>query len=279
MTGPRHPCRPPSGTSRRRRPRSSRPRRPDDFDTAIGTGDAAEITAALRGRPGRARHAARPVRAQPHRSRRATDVQAGIALVDRPGADTGSAHRATLAEITADRGRPIGEGQYVVHDTDALRLPYLPDPYAAGVSLVFYEAGAPHALPEPRALQAVTRAVPGHVAGAAAAAHRRRARRRPRRPRRRSTKSTVTVPPGEQVRVAVSSTVDVGDARAVRAVALAPGERRRPRRRLHDRRGRRRGRADAGGVVRLDVVAHARRSTCASCTPFPSRCGPRSSRR
>ncbi|HEY0519144.1 MAG TPA: hypothetical protein VGC84_06590 [Ilumatobacteraceae bacterium] len=138
---------------------------------------------------------------------RAVVEQPGIALVDRPGADTGSAHRATLAEITADRGRPIGEGQYVVHDTDALRLPYLPDPYASGVSLVFYEAGAPHALPEPRALQAVTVPYPGSwpalqplrivvergtVLGARVVGH----------------EVHVSLPPGEQVRVALSSTLD-----------------------------------------------------------------------
>ncbi|MEZ0449326.1 hypothetical protein [Cellulomonas sp. ICMP 17802] len=177
------------------------------FDAAIGTGDAAEIrrlyAIAL---------AERGTLLDQHvpslTDATATDEQPGIALKDRPGADTGSAHRATLAEITADRGRPIGEGQYVVHGTDALRLPYLPDPYATGVSLVFYEAGAPHVLPEPRALQAVTvpypgawpslqplRLVvePGERLGAQVVGH----------------EVHVQLPPGEQVRVAVSSTLDV----------------------------------------------------------------------
>ena len=179
------------------------------FDTAIGTGDAAEIKrlyAVALAERGTLLDEFVPSLTDP----RATDLQDGIALVDRPGADTGSEHRATLAEITADRGRPIGEGQYVVHDTNALRLPYLPDPYAVGVSLVFYEAGAPHALPEPRALQAVTVPYPGtwpalqplrivvergDVLGAQVVEH----------------EVKVTVPPGEQVRVAVSSTVDVGE--------------------------------------------------------------------
>jgi hypothetical protein len=177
------------------------------FDSAIGTGNAAEI-----------RHLYAVALAERGTlldqfvpsltDARATDEQAGIALVDRPGADTGSAHRATLAEITTDRGRPIGEGQYVVHQTDALRLPYLPDPYATGVSLVFYEAGAPHALAEPRALQAVTVPYPGSwpslqplrivvergdALGARVVGHEVR----------------IAVPPGEQVRVAVSSTLDV----------------------------------------------------------------------
>ncbi|NUU18538.1 hypothetical protein HP550_14880 [Cellulomonas humilata] len=179
------------------------------LDAAIGTGDAAEIRrlyAVALAERGTLLDQHVPSLTDPH----ATQEQPGIALVDRPGADTGSEHRATLPDITADRGRPIGEGQYVVHDTDALRLPYLPDPYATGVSLVFYEAGAPHALPEPRALQAVTvpypgawpslqplRIVvePGDVLGAHVVGHEVR----------------VAVPPGEQVRVAVSSTLDPAD--------------------------------------------------------------------
>ncbi len=177
------------------------------FDTAIGTGDAAEIKrlyAVALAERGTLLDQFVPSLTDPN----ATDEQPGIALVDRPGADTGSEHRATLADITADRGRPIGEGQYVVHDTDALRLPYLPDPYATGISLVFYQAGAPHTLPESRALQAVSVAYPGEwpslqplrlvveqgdVLAARVEGH----------------QVLVTVPPGEQVRVALSSTLDV----------------------------------------------------------------------
>ena len=177
-----------------------------EFDKAIGTGDAAEIKrlyALALAERGTLLDQFVPSLTDAT----ATVEQPGIALVDRPGADTGSAHRATLAEITADRGRPIGEGQYVVHDTDALRLPYLPDPYATGISLVFYEAGAPHVLPEPRALQAVSVPYPGvwpslqplrlvveagEVLGAQVVGH----------------EVHVQLPPGEQVRVAVSSTLD-----------------------------------------------------------------------
>jgi hypothetical protein len=178
-----------------------------EFDTAIGTGDAAEIRrlyAVALAERGTLLDQFVPSLTDAT----ATEEQDGIALADRPGADTGSPNRATLAQITADRGRPIGEGQYVVHDTDTLRLPYLPEPYATGVSLVFYEAGAPHVLPEPRALQAVSvpypgdwpslqplRLVvePGDVLGAQVVDHVVR----------------VQLPPGEQVRVAVSSTLDV----------------------------------------------------------------------
>ncbi|MCU1519553.1 MAG: hypothetical protein JWQ75_4274 [Pseudarthrobacter sp.] len=177
------------------------------FDAAIGTGDAAAIRrlyAVALAERGTLLDQFVPSLSDPL----ATDEQHGIALVDRPGADTGSAHRATLADITADRGRPIGEGQYVVHNTDALRLPYLPDPFATGVSLVFYEAGPPHGLREPRALQSVSVAYPGswpslqplrlvlepgETLGARVAGHEVR----------------VSVPPGEQVRVALSSTLDV----------------------------------------------------------------------
>ncbi len=176
------------------------------FDKAIGTGDAAEIQrlyAVALAERGTLLDQFAPSTTDPLTPRE----QHGIALVDRPGADTGSEHRATLAEITADRGRPIGEGQYVIHDTEALRLPYLPDPYAQGVSLVFYEAGAPHLLPEARALQAVTVPYPGAwpelqplrlVVEAGSEL----------RARVEGHEVFVTLPPGEQVRVAMSSTVD-----------------------------------------------------------------------
>ncbi|HEY3337568.1 MAG TPA: hypothetical protein VGK18_03620 [Propionicimonas sp.] len=178
------------------------------FDPAIGTGTAAEIKrlyAIALAERGTLMDQFVPSLTAP----RAVDEQPGIALADRPGADTTSPNRATLATITDERGRPIGEGQYVVHDTDKLRLPYLPDPYAAGVSLVFYEAGAPHQLAEPRALQAVSVPYPGEwpslqplrlvlEPGAELAA------------RVEEHVVYVTVPPGEQVRAALASTVDVG---------------------------------------------------------------------
>ncbi|MFT4166225.1 MAG: hypothetical protein QM650_13380, partial [Microlunatus sp.] len=179
------------------------------FDTAIGTGDAAEISR-LYAVALAERGTLFDQRAPSLTDARATVEQPGIALVDRPGADTGSPDRATLDQIEADRGRPIGEGQYVIHDTDALRLPYLPDPYAQGVSLVFYEAGSPHQLPEPRALQAVSVPYPGGWPA--------------RQPLRLVVRPgaeldaqvsghevVVTMPPGEQVRVALASTVDAAD--------------------------------------------------------------------
>lgn len=179
------------------------------FDTAIGTGDAAEIRrlyAVALAERGTLLDQRAPSLTDP----RATDDQPGIALVDRPGADTGSEHRATLDQISGDRGRPIGEGQYVVHDIDALRLPYLPDPYAAGISLVFYEAGFPHALAEPRALQAVSLPYPGDWP---APQPLRLVLERGEQFDARVDGHVVRVslPPGEQVRVALSSTVEVDD--------------------------------------------------------------------
>lgn len=131
--------------------------------------------------------------------------QDGIALHARPGANPDTL--VTLAQITAVRDTPLGEGQYVVHDTDQLVLPYLPDVLAHGASLVFYDAGAPHSLPEPRVLQTAILAyaggwpsveplrlvlTPGDELGA----------------RREGNTVIVTLPPGEQVRAAMSSALD-----------------------------------------------------------------------
>ncbi len=47
----------------------------------------------------------------------------------------------TPAELVLQPGDSPAPGQYVVHDTTSLTLPYLPDPLAAGVSLAFTQAG------------------------------------------------------------------------------------------------------------------------------------------
>lgn len=128
------------------------------FDAAVGTGDAAEVTRLYRlalVEQGTFLDQQAPNPDDPHDPL----DQPGIALVSRPGADPDTA--TTLDDIALTRGTPLGEGQYVVHDTDTLRLPYLPDPYANGITLVFYEAGAPHALTEPKVLQSVTIPYPG----------------------------------------------------------------------------------------------------------------------
>ena len=52
-------------------------------------------------------------------------------------------------------------GQYVVHDTPDLVLPYLPDPLARGVSFVFQEAGLDRAIPFPFGTEGFTARYPG----------------------------------------------------------------------------------------------------------------------
>ncbi len=72
------------------------------------------------------------------------DPQPGIALLTDP--DVPVAERRTLPLPPGDVPVP---GQYVVHDTDQLRLPYLPDVVARGISLVFPEAGRDRSIPFP----------------------------------------------------------------------------------------------------------------------------------
>lgn len=43
-------------------------------------------------------------------------------------------------------GAPLSPGQYVAHDVERLALPYLPDPIARGISLMFPDAGKSHRL-------------------------------------------------------------------------------------------------------------------------------------
>ncbi|MFT3798821.1 hypothetical protein [Microbacterium sp.] len=52
-------------------------------------------------------------------------------------------------------------GQYVVHDTQQLALPYLPDPLATGVSLAFTQAGAGRTIAFPYASEGITARYPG----------------------------------------------------------------------------------------------------------------------
>ena len=48
--------------------------------------------------------------------------------------------------VDLPHGKPPSRGQYVAHDVDAVGLPYLPDPLAAGLSLTFPDAGKDHRL-------------------------------------------------------------------------------------------------------------------------------------
>lgn len=136
--------------------------------------------------------------------------QPGMSLASRPGANPETA--VTLQDLADRRGTPLGEGQYVLHDVDQLVTPYLPDPAAAGVALMFLDAGSPHTLTEPRVLQAVVVPYAGTwprveplrlvlVGGAELGAT------------VEGNVVHVTLPAGEQVRVATSSSLRAQDLR------------------------------------------------------------------
>ena len=80
-------------------------------------------------------------------------AQPGVRLETQPG--TPHADPVTLPLLGPDDPPQPGKsdhlppGQYVVHDTPDLLLPYLPDPLARGVSFVFQEAGLDRAIPFP----------------------------------------------------------------------------------------------------------------------------------
>ncbi|HET6968082.1 MAG TPA: hypothetical protein VFI44_07385, partial [Ornithinibacter sp.] len=67
----------------------------------------------------------------------------------------------TPAELVLQPGDAPAPGQYVVHDTPALKLPYLPDPLATGVSLAFTEAGTGRHMAFPWGAEQVTARYPG----------------------------------------------------------------------------------------------------------------------
>ena len=82
----------------------------------------------------------------------ATPIAAdGIRLVDPTGSP---GPFKTLDELR--RGEPLDPGQYVVHDTEQARTPYLPDPDVRGVSLVFPDAGRDRPLRPPISIEGTT---------------------------------------------------------------------------------------------------------------------------
>jgi len=76
---------------------------------------------------------------------------AGIGLVDPPDATD---PLPTLEALR--RGDPLAPGQYVIHDTDDLVLPYLPDAMIRGVSMVFPDAGHDRPLHAPISIEGTT---------------------------------------------------------------------------------------------------------------------------
>ncbi|WP_157554890.1 hypothetical protein [Nocardia crassostreae] len=134
-----------------------------------------------------------------------TVAQPGVSLHASPGADP--AAFVTLEQLQADPELQPAEGQYVVHDVDDLVVPYLPDSMADGIALVFYRAGAGHHLRTAQILQSVVIPFAGHwpgveplrlvVHGAPAL-----------RAKQHGNIIDVGIPPGEQIAVAVSTTLD-----------------------------------------------------------------------
>lgn len=58
--------------------------------------------------------------------------------------------------LVLNKGDAPAPGQYIVHDTQKLALPYLPDPMARGVALVFHEAGAGRVVGFPWGTEGIT---------------------------------------------------------------------------------------------------------------------------
>ena len=124
-----------------------------------------------------------------------------------------SFHTTPTAEVPAvtlpgdlPRGEPLTPGQYVVHSGETVEVPYLPDPLATGISLVFPDAGGVHELTGLLAVEGVTLDYEGEwptpnpyrlvlAAGDELGA------------RVEGHVLTVTIPPGEQLRMRLSSTI------------------------------------------------------------------------
>ena len=64
------------------------------------------------------------------------DAQEGVALVHGPGASPSE-----LRTLPLPPGEAPGPGQYVIHDTNLVHTPYLPDVLARGLGFVFPDAG------------------------------------------------------------------------------------------------------------------------------------------
>ena len=78
------------------------------------------------------------------------DPVSGVALVTEPTA------AGPLRTLPLPAGEAPAAGQYVVHNVDELVLPYLPDPLARGVSIVFPDARLFPALPTPFGIEGFT---------------------------------------------------------------------------------------------------------------------------
>ncbi len=130
----------------------------------------------------------------------ATEPQPGVSLHHTPTADPED-----LVDLTQlKRGEPLGPGQYVVHDVADLVLPYLPDPLAHGVSLVFPDAGRGRPLQPLFATEGLT--LPYGGAWPAVEPYRLVLQNGPELHGEVDGRAVnISVPPGEQLRMRVSS--------------------------------------------------------------------------
>ncbi|MCW3158830.1 hypothetical protein [Micropruina sonneratiae] len=87
------------------------------------------------------------------------DPQDGVALVHGPGASP-----AELRTLPLPPGEAPGPGQYVVHDTDLVHTPYLPDVIARGLGFVFPDAGKEWTIVPPFGVEGFTARYPGALA-------------------------------------------------------------------------------------------------------------------
>lgn len=89
------------------------------------------------------------------------DPQDGVELVHGPGA-----YPAELRTLPLPAGEAPGPGQYVVHDTDLVHTPYLPDVLARGLGFVFPDAGKEFTIVPPFGVEGFTARYPGALATA-----------------------------------------------------------------------------------------------------------------
>lgn len=106
------------------------------FDQAFGSGDPAQIKAALAVALRESGTLLDTTIADPD-TPGARIAQPGVSLVTGPTADDPT----HTDPDTIPRGDGLSRGQYAIHDVDSLRTPYLPDPLADGVSFVFPDGG------------------------------------------------------------------------------------------------------------------------------------------
>lgn len=130
------------------------------FDAAFGGGSEAEVRAAL---------GVSLLEAGTLLDTTVADVANPGARVPQPGVELHTGPTAEVPDVTdpadLERGAALGTGQYVVHDTDQLVVPYLPDPLASKLSLTFPDAGQGHHLFGLWAIEGVTLPYPGDWPG------------------------------------------------------------------------------------------------------------------